>query len=65
MTKVQRGLIGVIPWTPTPEQDAELATRLAAAGLAVQKFVAVMREDLGERALEVVPVGVHEPKHTL
>lgn len=52
-TAAQRGLIGVVPWRPTREQDAELSARLDEAGRAVQAFLVVMREDLGEEALDL------------
>lgn len=56
-TSAQRRWMGVVPWKPTREQDAELAARLERAGQAVQAFVTIMREDLGEPAL---PVGGDE-----
>jgi len=57
MTAGQCGWMGVVPWRPTSHQEAELASRLERAGQAVQAFVIIMREDLGELAL---PIGAPE-----
>jgi hypothetical protein len=56
MTNKQRALIGVIAWKPTEEQDKVFGERLATAGVAIQSFITVMREELGEDALPVDPV---------
>lgn len=51
MTKKQRALIGVISWKPTAEQDKVFGERLASVDVAIQSFITVMREELGEDAL--------------
>lgn len=57
MTTRQRALKSVVRWKPTKEQDKMVGGRLARVSLAVQVFIVVVREELGEDSLPLGSVG--------
>jgi hypothetical protein len=57
MTSTQRALRGVISWRPTSEQERGFDESLSRAGRAIEAFVTIMRDELGEEAMSVSPAG--------